>query len=50
MEAQVRPLIMAILRFIQMDIPLPPLKPMGQSRHGVMKIQVLRAAKAVSVE
>ncbi|VVH64612.1 hypothetical protein BSPLISOX_968, partial [uncultured Gammaproteobacteria bacterium] len=31
------PLIMVISRFIQMIMPLPPLKPMGQSRRGVMR-------------
>jgi hypothetical protein len=35
MEAQVRPLIMAIPKFIQLGVPLPLLKPMDQSRHGV---------------
>ncbi|CAC9437074.1 hypothetical protein [uncultured Gammaproteobacteria bacterium] len=38
MEAQVHPLVVAILRFIQMDMPLPPLKPMGQSRRGVVRV------------
>jgi hypothetical protein len=35
MEVQVRPLMVAIPRFIQMDTPLPPLKLMAQSRRGV---------------
>jgi hypothetical protein len=35
LEAQVRPLIVAILRFIQLLVPLLPLKPMEQSRRGV---------------
>jgi hypothetical protein len=39
MEAQAHPLIMAIPRFIQLEVPLPPLKPMA-----------LRAAKAPLVE
>jgi hypothetical protein len=34
-EAQVHPLIMAIPRFIQLSLPLPPLKPMAQSQRGV---------------
>jgi hypothetical protein len=34
LEAQVRPLIVAILRFTQLQVPLPPLKPMEQSRRG----------------
>jgi hypothetical protein len=34
---QVRPLIAAIPRFIQMHMPLQPLKPMDQSRRGVMR-------------
>jgi hypothetical protein len=29
------PLVAAIPRFIQLRMPLPPLKPMGQSRRGV---------------
>jgi hypothetical protein len=64
-EAQVRLLIVAIPRFIQIGMPLPPLKLMGQSRRGVMgllEVQVsllphavidpsaLRAAKAYEVE
>jgi hypothetical protein len=32
MEAQVHPLVVAIPRFIQLGVPLPPLKPMAQSR------------------
>ncbi|CAC9450436.1 hypothetical protein [uncultured Gammaproteobacteria bacterium] len=35
MEAQVLPLVKAILRFIQTDMPLLPLKLMAQSQHGV---------------
>ena len=31
------PLVVAILRFIQMDTPLPPLKLMAQSRRGVVQ-------------
>jgi hypothetical protein len=56
---------MAIPRFIQMGGPSPPLKPMDQSRHGVIQSMeaqesesphavidpsVLRAAKAYAVE
>jgi hypothetical protein len=41
LEAQVHPLVVAILRFIQLIVPLPPLKPMAQSRRGV--IQILEA-------
>jgi hypothetical protein len=37
-EAQVRLLVVAILRFIQLRVPLLPLKPMGQSRRGVTQI------------
>jgi hypothetical protein len=48
MEAQAHPLIMAILRFIQLGMPSPPLKPMGQSRRGVL--QVLEAQASVSPE
>jgi hypothetical protein len=39
MEAQAHPLIMAIPRFIQLVVPLPPLKPMGQSRRGATQIE-----------
>ncbi|VVH66185.1 hypothetical protein BSPLISOX_256 [uncultured Gammaproteobacteria bacterium] len=35
MEVQVHPLIEAILRFIQLSMPLSPLKPTDQSRRGV---------------
>jgi hypothetical protein len=35
LEAQMRPLTKAIPRFIQMNLPLLPLKPMVRSRHGV---------------
>jgi hypothetical protein len=35
LEAQVRPLTVAIPRFIQLTIPLPLLRPMAQSRRGV---------------
>jgi hypothetical protein len=35
LEAQVRPLIVVILRFIQLMVPLLLLKLMGQSRCGV---------------
>jgi hypothetical protein len=43
MEEQVHPLVVTIPRFIQMDMPLPPLKSMVQSRRGVtqvMEVQV----------
>ncbi|VVM21573.1 hypothetical protein BSPWISOXPB_5829 [uncultured Gammaproteobacteria bacterium] len=33
-----RPLIVATLRFIQLSMPLLPLKPMAQSRRGVIRI------------
>jgi hypothetical protein len=57
LEAQVHPLVIAILRFIQILEPLSPLKPMAQSRRGaphLMEVQphalidpsALRAAKA----
>jgi hypothetical protein len=32
MEAQVHPLLVFIPRFIQLDMPLPPLQPMAQSK------------------
>ena len=38
MEAQMHPLALAIPRFIQLSVPLPPLKPMDQSRRGVTQI------------
>jgi vacuolar-type H+-ATPase subunit F/Vma7 len=38
LEAQVRPLVVAIPRFIQLGMPLPPLKPMAQSRRGVTQM------------
>ncbi|VVH64131.1 hypothetical protein BSPLISOX_447 [uncultured Gammaproteobacteria bacterium] len=34
-----RPLIVAISRFIQLSMPLPPLKPMAQSRRGVVVLE-----------
>jgi hypothetical protein len=37
-EAQVHPLVMAIPRFIQITMPLSPLKPMAQSQRGVIRI------------
>jgi hypothetical protein len=45
----VHPLIMAIPRFIQLMVPLPPLKPMVLP-HAVIEPLVLKAAKALSVE
>jgi hypothetical protein len=62
LEVQVHSLVLAIPRFIQLGLPLPPLKPMVQSRRGVTQIlevqaphaviepSVLRAAKAIPVE
>jgi hypothetical protein len=38
MEAQKRPLVVAIPRFIQLSVPLPFLKPMDQSRRGVIRV------------
>jgi hypothetical protein len=38
LETQTHPLIMAIPRFIQLVVPLPSLKPMDQSRRGVVRI------------
>ncbi|VVH64525.1 hypothetical protein BSPLISOX_360 [uncultured Gammaproteobacteria bacterium] len=32
------PLVAAIPRFIQLGVPLPPLKTMGQSRRGVIQV------------
>jgi hypothetical protein len=47
LEAKVRPLVVAIPRFIQIRMPLPPLKPMAQSRCGaVIEPSALTAAKA----
>jgi hypothetical protein len=34
----VHPLVLAIPRFIQLGLPLPPLKPMAQSRRGVTQV------------
>jgi hypothetical protein len=50
-----RPLIVATLRFIQLRMPLLPLKPTGQSRRGVIghaliEPSALRATKALLVE
>jgi hypothetical protein len=50
---------MATPKFIQLSMPLPPLKPMDQSRRGVTQVleaqvrplaSALRAAKALAVE
>jgi hypothetical protein len=57
MEAQVHPLLASIPRFIQLRMPLPPLKLMGQSQRGVPQVlphtlidpSALRAAKALPV-
>jgi hypothetical protein len=38
MEAQAHPLVVAIPRFIQIGMPLSPLKPMDQSRCGVARL------------
>jgi Tfp pilus assembly ATPase PilU len=35
-----RPLVMVIPKFIQISLPLPPLKPMAQSRRGVFQVAV----------
>jgi hypothetical protein len=48
-------MIKAMPKFIQLIKPLPPLKPMGQSRRGAMWVlridpSALRAAKALMVE
>ncbi|CAC9474449.1 hypothetical protein [uncultured Gammaproteobacteria bacterium] len=32
------PLVRATPRFIHLDMPLPPLKPMAQLRHGVVRV------------
>jgi hypothetical protein len=59
MEAQVNPLTVTISKFIQLSMPLLPLKPMVQSRrgpplperpHAVIEPSALRAAKADLVE
>jgi hypothetical protein len=48
----VHPLVLSIPRFIQLGMPLPPLKPMALSElpHAVIEPLVLKAAKALSVE
>jgi hypothetical protein len=38
LEAQMRPLIVAIPRFIQLSMSLLPLKPTGQLQRGVIRI------------
>jgi hypothetical protein len=43
-------MIVAISRFIQILPPLPLLKPMGQSRCGLIEPSALRAAKAKTFE
>jgi hypothetical protein len=53
LAAQVHPLVVVIPRFIQLKVPLPPLKPMAPASelpHAVIEPLVLRAAKAPSVE
>jgi hypothetical protein len=45
LEVQTHPMTKAIPRFIQMQLPLPPLKLMVQSQPSI-----LRAAKALVVE
>jgi hypothetical protein len=64
MEAQVHPLVVATSRFIQLSMPLLPLKPTGQLQRGVIRIgaplfmsphvviepSALRAAKAYAFE
>jgi hypothetical protein len=49
LEAQVRPLVMTIPRFIQLRVLLLPLKPMGQSRCGVIQValSILKPAGSV---
>jgi hypothetical protein len=50
LEAQTHPLTKVISRFIQLHIPLLPLKPMAQSRRGVVQIleaQTHPMAKAI---
>jgi hypothetical protein len=50
MEVQMRPLVVAIPRFIQISLPLLPLKPMEGFPHAMIDPSVLRVAKADSVE
>jgi hypothetical protein len=38
-EVQMHPLVVAIPGFIQLAVPLPPLKPMAQSRRGKLHCQ-----------
>jgi hypothetical protein len=38
LAAQVHPLVVAILRFIQLWVPLSPLKLTEQSQHGVIRV------------
>jgi hypothetical protein len=49
MEALVRPLVVAIPRFIQIGVSLLPLKPMAQSST-LIEPSALTAAKALIVE
>jgi hypothetical protein len=48
LEAQVRPLVAAIPRFIQLGLPLPPLKPMAQSRRGVVQVMEVQVHPLVA--
>jgi hypothetical protein len=52
LEAQVRLLVVAIPVFIQLMVPLLPLKPMAQSRRGGIWAlpSALRVAKAYAFE
>jgi hypothetical protein len=55
LEAQVHPLVVAIPRFIQIGVPLLPLKPMAQLRrdelpHALIEPSALRAAKTPQFE
>jgi hypothetical protein len=40
LEAKMCPLVVAIPRFIQLGLPLPPLKLMDQSRCGVVRVGI----------
>jgi hypothetical protein len=48
LEVQVRPLMAVIPRFIQLEVPLPPLKPTAQLQRGVNPITFKSGKGAIS--
>jgi hypothetical protein len=50
MERQVRPLLASTPKFIQMRLPLLPLKPMAELPHTLIDPSALMAVKANKVE